>query len=180
MQETFKQYTERILSYQAGKDPVTIQASTVRKIERLLEGVPRNKLMRRPAPAKWSVAEIVAHLAEDELVAGYRMRKILASPGTRIDGFDQGKWAITGKYAKRGPKASLEFFRALRRANLSLLKSLDPPQWRLSGIHSERGVETIRRIAEMYAGHDINHLKQIQDILRKTGRRQSADPTPAG
>jgi hypothetical protein len=171
MQKAFEEYTRRILGYQAGMDPLKVQASTARKIEKLLKGVPRNRLTRRPAPGTWSVAEIVAHLAEAELVGGYRIRMILSAPGTPVQAYDQNKWAETGRYAKRHPKQSLKLFCALREANVALLRSLDKAQWKLHGVHAERGVETIRRLAELYAGHDINHLRQIEAALGQTRRR---------
>ena len=171
MKETIEEYKKRILGYQAGKDPLKLQAATPGKLDKLLKGVARGKLTRRPAPGKWSVAEIIAHLADDELVGGYRVRKILEAPGTTIEAFDQDKWAEAGKYVKRNPKESLELFRALRNANLALLRSLDTSQWGLTGLHAERGAESIERYAQMYAGHDINHLQQIEVILGKTGRR---------
>ena len=122
--------------------------------------------MRRPAPGKWSVGEIVAHLADDELVGAYRIRKILEEPGTAIQSFDQDKWAATGKYAHCDPKQSLELFRTLRQANLALLKSLDKRQWNHHGVHAERGIESIAVITKHFACHDLNHLKQIETILR--------------
>ncbi|MGH9748229.1 MAG: DinB family protein [Candidatus Acidiferrales bacterium] len=144
-----------------------MQLATPKKIERMIEGVPRQKLMRRPAPGKWSVGEIIAHLADDELVGAYRLRKILEEPGGAIEAFDQDKWAETGKYAKRDPKTSLELFRALRKANLALLKLSDAAQWKLYGIHAERGIESIEKITEHFACHDLNHLYQIERILGK-------------
>ena len=173
MPETIAEYKTRMLAYQAGKDPLKIQAATPAKLKRLLKGVPRKKLTRRPKPGKWSIAEIVAHLADCELVGGYRVRRILESPGTAIEAFDQDKWAQAGKYAKRDAGESLQTFSVLRKANLVLLKSLDTTQWGLTGMHAERGAESIERYTQMYAGHDINHLQQIEAILGKGVARAS-------
>jgi hypothetical protein len=167
MVESPDAYKKRILGYQAGKDPLALQASTPRAIERLIGGASRASLTTRPGAGKWSVAEIVAHLADDELVAAFRIRMILESPGTTLQAMDQDVWAEKGRYARRNVKTSLELFRALRRANLDLFRSLAPADWTLAGVHAERGVETIRDIAEHYAGHDINHLQQIRAILRQ-------------
>jgi DinB superfamily len=169
MQETAQEYLKRLNGYLGNQDPLKVQQTTPQKITGLIRGVPKKKLMRRPAPGKWSIAEIIAHLADDELVGAYRMRKILEKPGTPIDAFDQDKWAETGKYAKRDSKKSLELFRAIREANLALLKHLDSAQWDFYGMHSERGEEGIRTMARHFACHDINHLKQIEAILGKGG-----------
>jgi hypothetical protein len=165
MKETPQQYTQRVTSYVEGKQPLAIQAATAKKLERLIKGVSTAKLRKRPAPDKWCVGEIVAHLADAEIVGGFRMRLILGAPGSPVAAFDQDSWVIAGHYAKRDPRKSVEQFRAVREANLALLKSLTSEQWKHYGMHSERGQETIEHIVRMFAGHDINHLQQIERIL---------------
>lgn len=165
MRETAKQYKQRILGYTAGRDPARIQRATPARLARLLRGVPRPRLARRPAPGKWSVAEIVAHLADVELVAGYRLRLVVGAPGTPIQPFDQDRWAVAGRYGKRDPKRSLAHFSALREANLAFYRSLAPAQRKRYGMHAERGRETVADIFQLLAGHDLNHLRQIEAIL---------------
>jgi hypothetical protein len=167
MQETPEQYRKRMLGHIEKQEPLKIQAATAKKIERLLKGVPAAKLCRRPAPGKWSIAEILAHIADTELVGGWRMRLILGAPGTPIAAFDQDVWVAALHYDKRDVRKSLDQFRVLREANLALLKSLTPDQWKHRGLHAERGPETIETIVKMFAGHDINHTKQIEAILAK-------------
>jgi len=167
MQETPQQYTQRVVGYIEGKQPLAVQAATAKKLERLIKGVPTSKLRKRPAPDKWSVGEILAHMADAEMVGGFRMRLILGAPGTPIAAFDQDSWVRSGHYAKRDPRKSVEQFRALREANLALLKSLTPEQWKHYGMHSERGQESVEQIVRMFAGHDVNHLRQIEGILGK-------------
>jgi hypothetical protein len=165
MKETPQEYTKRMLGNVEGVNPLKVEAGTAKKLERLLKGVPASKLRKRPAPEKWSVAEILAHLADSEIVRGWRMRQILGAPGTTIQAFDQNVWAISGHYEKRDPRKSLELFRVVREANLALLKSLRPEQWKHHGVHVERGEESIEHIVQMNAGHDINHTKQVERIL---------------
>jgi hypothetical protein len=165
MNETPQQYTQRILGYIEGKRPLAVQAATAKKLERLIKGVPASNLRKRPAADKWSVSEIVAHLGDAEIVIGFRMRLILGAPGTPIVAYDQDSWVTSGHYEKRDPRKSVEQFRVVRDANLALLKSLTPKQWNQYGMHSERGQETIEHLVHMMAGHDINHLQQIERIL---------------
>ena len=165
MKETPQQYTQRIVDHMQGKQPLAVQAATAKKLERLIKGVSTAKLRKRPAPDKWSVSEILAHLSEAEIVGGFRMRLILGAPGTTIVAFDQDAWVKSGHYEKRDPRKSLELFRTVREANLALLKSLTPEQWKHYGMHAERGQETIEHIVRMFAGHDLNHLQQIERIL---------------
>lgn len=167
MKETPQEYIQRILGNLAGQAPLKVQAGTAKKLERLMRGVPASRLRKRPAPEKWSVGEILAHLADAEIVTGWRLRQILGAPGTAIQAFDQDSWVAAGHYEKRDPRKSAEQFRVLREANLALLKSLSPEQWKHHGMHAERGVETIEHIARMMAGHDVNHTKQVERILER-------------
>lgn len=165
MSETAQQYSQRILGHIEGKDALRSQSAAAKRLERLIKGVPASKLRKRPAPDKWSAGEVLAHLADAEIVIAWRIRSILGAPGTPIQAYDQDAWAAVGNYAKRDPRKSIEQFRAMREANLAFYKSLQPEQWKQSGLHSERGEESIERIARMIAGHDINHILQIERIL---------------
>lgn len=166
MAETVQQYMSRILAYVGKQDPLKIQRATPKRLERLVRGVPKKTLRRRLAPGKWSAVEILAHLAETELVGGYRIRTILARNGAPIQAFDQNKWAQSGNYARHDPRKSLEVFRVLRESNLRLLQSVPRRKWNNYGRHEERGKETLARFVRLYAGHDINHLRQIERILQ--------------
>jgi DinB family protein len=165
MQETAEQYTRRILDNVEGKEPLSVQQSTAKQIAKLMKPLNRRQLSQRPEPGKWSIAEIVAHLADAELVGGWRMRQMLACNGVPVQAFDQDAWATTFDYAHRDPKQSLETFRVLRENNLALLKSVPKPLWDNYGMHQERGKETVTHIVRMFAGHDVNHLKQIKKIV---------------
>ena len=162
--EAAASYKAKILRYQQGEDCLALQAAAPQKLASLIEGLSPDALSRRPAPGKWSIQEIVAHLADDELVGGYRVRLILSAPGTEIQAFDQDVWSRTGRYDRINIQTSLEFFRVLRQANLALLRSLRAEEWEMFGVHAERGAESIRDIAMYFAGHDINHLEQIEAI----------------
>jgi len=166
--ETAEQYRNRMFSYLNGKDPLRLQAAAPGRLKKLLKGVSSAKARKRPAPGKWSIREIVAHVADTELVGGYRIRAILGAPGTEIIGFDQDVWVTALHYDKRDLKESVEQYRLLRKANLALLKSLTPEQWKQYGNHNERGQETVETIAKMFAGHDLNHFQQIERILGKS------------
>jgi hypothetical protein len=165
MTETPQQYTQRILKDVGQQEPLKVQAATAKKIEKLLAKASPAKLRKRPAPGKWSVVEILAHLADAEIVLGFRVRLILGAPGTPIQAFDQDSWVTSGHYDKRNPRESLAQFGALRTANVALYKSLSPEQWKHFGMHSERGQESVEHIVRMIAGHDLNHLRQIEQIL---------------
>jgi hypothetical protein len=155
-----------MLALAEGRDPLKVQAATTTRLQRLLKGQPRRLLTRSPAPGKWSVAQIVAHLADAEVVHAYRLRMILSRNGTEIQAFDQDKWAAVVRYDRVGIEDALAVFAALRRTNLALIKRLTPGERQQYGMHQERGKETIDHSARMYAGHDLNHLGQIERIVK--------------
>lgn len=165
MAETAQQYTQRILSFSKDGDPVQLLESAPQKLASLITGKNKEQLMRRPAPGKWSIAEIAAHLSDVEIAVSWRIRLILSSNGVPVQAFDQDAWARTFDYAHRDPNASVELFRMLRAANVSLLKSVPKQLWENYGVHEERGNETIAHIARLHSGHDLNHLRQIEAAL---------------
>ena len=166
MQETPQKYTERMLNHSRGKEPQRLQQATPRKLTALVKGLSKKQLTRRPAPGKWSIAEILAHLADAELVVGFRLRLMLASNGTPIQAFDQDAWAETFSYNRRDPRVSIETFNTLRKNNLRLLTSVPRRLWENYGQHSERGKETVDHVMRMMAGHDLNHLQQLEKIAK--------------
>jgi DinB family protein len=165
MKETVQQYVQRIKQKLGDQDPLKVQATTGKKLSKFVKGKAPAALRKRPRPDKWSAAEILAHLADVEVVQSWRMRSILGQPGIAIQAFDQDAWVVAGHYDKRDARKSLEQFMVLRQMNLALLKALTPEQWKHHGMHSERGRESIERIARMVAGHDVNHLEQIEALL---------------
>jgi hypothetical protein len=166
MQETVQEYTKRLLSYSEGKDPLRSQQAAPGKLAALLKGKTGKQLIRRPAPDKWSVAEILAHLADAELAISWRIRQILSTNAVPIQAYDQDVWAKTFDYAHRDPRQSLANFRALREANIALLKSVPRKLWENYGVHAERGNESVNHVVKMVAGHDLNHRQQVERILK--------------
>jgi uncharacterized damage-inducible protein DinB len=174
MQETPQQYIERMLGYIDGKDPLRLQRETAKKLHTLIKPLSKKQLTQRPEPGKWSIAEILAHLADAELVGGWRMRLILGNNGVSLQPFDQNVWAETFAYSRRDPATSLETFRVLRESNLAMLKALPKNLWDNYGMHQERGKETIAHIVRMFAGHDLNHLTQVEKITNASRSRRAA------
>lgn len=164
MSETFQEYAARMLSLSAGKDPLAVLEATPKQIAALIAGRDAGALRRSLEPGRWSVAQIIAHLADAEIVGAYRFRMILAAPGTPIQAFDQDDWARALKYEAADPHASLALFDSLRAAQLRLWRGLNDEELDRFGIHAERGKESVRHLLSLYAGHDLNHLAQIERL----------------
>lgn len=167
MPETAEQYIHRILGYVEGQDAVKVQGKTAAKLKKAIQGLTPTQLKWRPEPAKWSIAEIIAHLADAEVVASWRMRSVIGENGITIQPFDQDAWASVFEYRDRDAKRSLEVFRVLRENNLAMLKEIPKEIWDNYGMHLERGKESIAHLARMFAGHDTNHVLQIERIVKQ-------------
>jgi len=167
MQETAEQYIGRILGYVQGQDAVKVQRASAAKLKKLTAGLSPSQLKWRPEPTKWSIAEIIAHLADAEIVVSWRMRSVIGENGITIQPFDQDQWASTFDYRNRDARRSLELFRVLRENNLAMLKEIAPEVWDNYGMHLERGKESIAHLTRMFAGHDTNHILQIEGIVKQ-------------
>ena len=163
--ETPLQYKARIEGLMEGKDPVAVQRETARQLNDLIKGRPADKLRRRVTSDKWSVAEILAHLAEAEVGSTWRYRQMIEHDGVSLHSFNQDLWENLGEYAARDPQKSLQLFSLLREANLRMFDRLTPEQWERHGMHVERGRMSVRDLALQIAGHDINHLEQIRKMV---------------
>jgi hypothetical protein len=140
----------------------TILAATQGEIGRLILAIGAEKENAAPAPGKWSAAEIIAHLADCELVFGFRLRQTLVENAPTIQPFDQEKWAAT--YTGVPAKQALEVFTALRGWNLRLIGLALPQAAERPVTHPERGMMTFLTIVETMAGHDLNHLGQLKKL----------------
>ena len=148
--------------YLDGRPLDTILASTTEQLSALIAAIGPEKSSARPAPGKWSPAEILCHLADCELAFGFRLRQTLAEDAPTIQPFDQEKWAET--YPAIGAEQALATFSALRRWNLMLIAGALPAAANRPVTHPERGHMTFQTIVETMAGHDLNHLAQLQKL----------------
>ena len=173
MQETAEQYIKRILGYVEGQDAIKVQRTTAPRLKKSIQGLTPTQLRWRPEPGRWSIAEIIAHLADSEIVASWRMRSVIGENGITIQPYDQDAWASAFEYQKRDAKHSLQLFRTLRENNLVMLKEIAPETWDNYGMHLERGKESIAHLARMFAGHDTNHVLQVERIIQQLKKAKS-------
>jgi len=130
----------------------------------VLTGVFGEEIDYTPGPGKWSIRQIVAHLADSEMVAAHRFRQVIAEPNPTLVAWDQNAWAQNLDYARRLPKNSLDTFRRVRAENYDLLKALPESVYERSGMHTERGQLTLRQLLDTYAEHAESHARQVQTI----------------
>jgi uncharacterized damage-inducible protein DinB len=169
MTETPGQYVARIVANVGDRDPMAVLASTAGRLRELVDSTPAARWRERPAPDRWTAREVLAHLADCEIVAGWRVRSILGRDGVPLQPFDQDAWASAFKYADAEERESLVTFSAARTSLLSLLTRVDRSRLDHHGMHAERGRETIAHLVRLYAGHDLNHLAQIERLVTEVG-----------
>ncbi len=160
-------YIKRILSNIIGKDAFNIYCQTPSRLKHFVKGLSDKQLRTPPEKEKWSIVQIVNHLCDAENVFAYRVRMILSQPGCKIQAYDENAWAKNLHYEKANCLEKLELFVQLRNDHIKILRSLSKSEWKRFGIHEERGKENVERLVQMYAGHDVNHVKQVGNI-RKT------------
>lgn len=148
--------------YLGDGDPLEVITSTPDRLSRLTSGLGPDVCDRRPATRKWSVREIIAHLADCEIVFAFRLRQTLTGDHPTLQPFDQGEWAE--RYALYDLPSACRLFAATRTWNVKLLRGVSAAERKLPVTHPERGTMTLWTIVETMAGHDINHLNQIERL----------------
>ncbi len=156
--------------YLEGRDPLAVAAATPAKVASLVRGVSPRQLAKRPAPGKWSVQEIISHLADTEMVMCCRARWIAFEEHPTLVPFDQDRWAAGRAREKEALSETIERFRLLRRSQMRLFRNASGQELERTGMHPERGEVTLREQLETLAGHDLNHLAQIQRLVAAGGR----------
>ena len=162
-------YVRSILELLGDRDPREVQAGLADALRAAVSGLSAGQLDRPEAQGKWSIAQTVAHLADSEVVFGWRLRLVLAQDRPTITGFDQDAWSARLGDAYPDVGSAIQQIAILRGTSLSLLRSLAPADWDRTGLHAERGEESVRHMAKLYAGHDLVHLRQIARIRQAIG-----------
>ena len=163
------QYASAVLGLIGDRLPVDVLRETPGAAARAVATLTPEKVLTPEAPGKWSVGQVLRHLADTDVVWGWRMRLILAQDRPVITGFDQDLWAERLDYAHSDPNESLETFAILRRDNLRLIERATPEDLKRVGVHAERGEESAGYLVRLYAGHDLMHLRQIERIAQTVG-----------
>jgi hypothetical protein len=117
------------------------------------------------------VIEVIQHLADSDLVTGFRIRMVLSEDRPALQGYDQDRWACEFRYREVSLSQALDQLRGLRMANLHLWKHLSPAQLERVGLHSERGPESAGHLIQLQAAHDLVHRRQIDRIFAAAGVR---------
>ena len=145
------------------RDPLAVIAATPGRLQSCIDRLGPERTGKAPAPGKWSPREVLCHLADAEVVFAYRLRQTLAEDHHVIQPFDQDKWAPA--YSAYDAAAALAVFTAVRNWNVALIRAAGPSALAKRVTHPERGEMTFETIVQTMAGHDLNHLPQLETLV---------------
>jgi hypothetical protein len=142
-----------------------------KQIAAAVSGLPEKILRYKPAPDKWSILEILAHLADMEILYAYRMRQMVADKNPVLAVIDQDDWARNLGYLEETPAELVALYGLNRYHTLQLLRRLKLEDLEKSAYHPElkKGV-TLEKYVEMMSGHGANHLQQIERLKKDAGK----------
>ncbi len=157
-------YVKAILELLGDREPVAVLREMPSALPRAIEGLSPQQLRQPEQSGKWSIGQILQHLADSDVVWAWRMRLILAQDRPQLTGYDQDLWAERLHYDQEDPSEALELFVVMRRANLRVIERASPADLKRVGVHLERGEESLEHLRRLYAGHDLLHLRQIERV----------------
>lgn len=157
-------YVRAILDLLGARDPLQVLHATCDQARRVVEGLSGAEMAQPEADGKWSIRQVLRHLADSEIVWAWRLRMVLGQDRPTLVGYDQDAWAERLGYADADPETALAELAVLRRGNLWLLERASDDDLGRVGIHAERGEESVGHMIALYAGHDLVHLRQLRRI----------------
>jgi hypothetical protein len=178
MSSTFEEdemhpYVARLLGLVGSRDHWELLEATPGRLSQLWSQIGPDGLVLAFGPGKWSARAVFSHLADVEMAIGFRIRQTVAEDDHQVQAFDQDDWARG--YESADAALAVPAQASLRRWNLSFFHSLTGTQLGRSGLHPERGKETVDRMIRMLAGHDLNHLAQLEKIASEALTQSSGE-----
>jgi hypothetical protein len=169
-------YVARLLGLVGSQDHFVLLEATPGRLSDISARIGDEGLHLTFGRGKWSARHVISHLADVEMAVGFRIRQTVAESKHQIQAFDQDHWARA--YASADASLAVPAQAALRRWNLSFFRSLDAGQLARSGSHPERGEETVDLMIRILAGHDLNHLAQLETIASEIRSRSRSKTWP--
>ena len=154
-----------------GRNPAEVMRSTPDRLKSRLSTLSAEQIANAPAPGKWSVREILCHMADCEVAWAWRLRKTYGEDRPALQPFEQDAWARAYGGSGYTAEAALRTWEALRAWNLALLDTLSEPEKTRSAEHATLGELTLWKIVEIAAGHDLHHLDALEKLTSKEPAR---------
>ncbi len=158
-----------------GHEATDIIGATAAHLRQLFSAYTPEEIDRSPGPGKWSLRELMAHLADCEIVWSWRLRQTLATDNPALQAFDQDHWG--DRYAAYDFASAQATYEAVRAWNVRLLTTIKPEDLTRTATHPERGNLTLQIILETIAGHDRHHIKLLEGLAKKESRENVPSPS---
>lgn len=155
-------YYDRYISLIAENDILSTLDRQRRETVLLLSGLSEEQGDFRYAPEKWSAKQVLGHVCDTERIFAYRALRIARGDATPIEGFEQDDYVKNGPFARHAIAEVIEDYIAVRRATISLLRSLEEAAWPRSGVANKNEV-TVRALAYTIAGHEVHHRRILEE-----------------
>ena len=158
-------YREKMFKLLGDQHPLEVMAQTASKLNDIVQRNTETVLRMRPFAGKWTPNEVIGHLTDTEWVYGYRFRLILSEENPTILGTQQDSWVSALRYNEYDARDLVKIFGTLRDLNLAAWKRTSANDLKRTGQHNERGPESLDTMLRLLAGHDLNHLGQINRYI---------------
>lgn len=158
-------YVQETIALLGDRDPVEVMTETPRWLKARLGNLAATAWHVPEGEGKWSLLQVIGHLADAEMVFGWRVRLVLTSENAPLTGYDQNAWLERFNYAGADPDVALEAFTAMRRWNLRVWHAATDADLDRMALHNERGPESLELLRGLVAGHDLRHRRQIERLL---------------
>ena len=158
-----------------GREAIEIIAATAPHLREIFAAYTPEEIDRSPGPNKWSLRQIMAHLADCEIAFSWRIRQTLAAENPALQPFDQDRWG--DRYTAYDFASAQHLYEALRAWNVRLLGTVTSDDLRRPATHPERGALTLQIILETIAGHDRHHIKLLESLAKKETRENVPSPS---
>lgn len=149
------------------RDPADVLRATPARLTKVLSAMSTEQIEHKPAPHKWSVREILCHIADCEIAWAWRLRMIYGADRPTLQPFDQDPWAAAYDGVGYTTEAARATWSAARRWNLALIEGLTEEQKKRPALHPELGEITLWTMVEIAAGHDLHHVTQLEKLVSK-------------
>ncbi|MGC2391697.1 MAG: DinB family protein [Candidatus Acidiferrum sp.] len=145
-------------------------------LETMLRDLPEELMRWKPAPERWSIAEVLSHLADIEEVYADRTRRIVTEETPTLPKYDATGTIVIGDYARGSANEILAYFIRTRRSTVILLRSIPADSGGREATHAELGTITLHEMLSEWASHDLGHLRQIAELYRARAFHPHAGP----
>ena len=155
-------YYERYIALVPEGNILEVLESQLADLRALVEAVPEERAGHRYAPGKWSIREVMGHLADTERILAYRAFSIARGETQPLNGYEPEQYSVQGEAERTSLRDLFQEFEHVRRGTIAMLRRLSAEAWRRVGTASDSAI-SVRALAYVMAGHVPHHLRIVRE-----------------